>query len=87
MEQLKAFFRNSGDRFGTPEIVEVGKGESFDLLWKSEPPLMQRWTWDDPGALRVEPGERFFLGCIFVGAANTDPTLSCKTATLFRGST
>lgn len=68
MEQLKAFFRNSGDRFGTPEIVEVGKGESFDLLWKSEPPLMQRWTWDDPGALRVEPGERFFLGCIFVGA-------------------
>jgi hypothetical protein len=68
MEQLKAFFRNSGDRFGTPEIIDVGKGECFDLLWKGEPLLRQRWTWDDPGAMRIEPDERFFLGCAFAGA-------------------
>jgi hypothetical protein len=68
MEQLKTFFRNAGDRFGNPEIVAVGKGETFDLLWKSEPPLRMRWTWDDPIAVRKELDERFFLGCAFAGA-------------------
>jgi hypothetical protein len=64
----ESLFRNSGDRFGNPEIVEVGKGDTFDLLWSSEPPLNLRWTWDDPMAMRKELDERFFLGCAFAGA-------------------
>jgi Fic family protein len=68
MEQLKDFFRKSSDRFGNPEIIQVGKSETFDLVWDSEPPLRMRWTWDDPMGARLEPNERFFLACAFAGA-------------------
>jgi hypothetical protein len=72
MEELMKYFRDSARKFGSPEVVEVGKSETFDLRWNTTPPLSLRWTWADPMDLRRDPSERFFLGAAISGAGDHD---------------
>ena len=56
MEELMNYFRNSGEKFGNPKVVELDKPAAF-----ANPPLTLRWTWSDPGDVRKEPDEGSLL--------------------------
>jgi hypothetical protein len=62
MEELMKYFRDSGEKFGNLKVIELDKPAAFDLRWEANPPLALRWTGDDPGVLRRDPNESFFLG-------------------------
>jgi hypothetical protein len=68
MQELMNFFRNARERFGSPKVIELDKPAAFDLRWDANPPLILRWTWSDPFAVRKEPDEGSLLGVIFAGA-------------------
>ena len=72
MKELMKYFRDSGEKFGNPDVIELDKPAAFDLRWEANPPLALRWTWDDPGALRRDPNESFFLGAVISGAHDHD---------------
>jgi hypothetical protein len=68
MDKLMEYFRNSGEKFGNPKVVELDKPAVFDLRWDANPPLTLRWTWADPGAVRKEPYEGSLLAVGLSGA-------------------
>jgi hypothetical protein len=68
MEELMKYFRDSGEKFGNPEVIELEKPAAFDLRWDTNPPLTLRWTWSDPWAVRKEQGEGSLLGVGLSGA-------------------
>jgi hypothetical protein len=69
MEELMEYFRNSGEKFGNPTVIELDKPAAFDLRWEANPPLTLRWTWSDPWAVRIEPDEGSLLA---VGLSGND---------------
>jgi hypothetical protein len=68
MEELMNYFRNSGEKFGNPKVIELEKPAAFDLRWDANPPLTLRWTWSDPYAVRKEPDEGSLLAVGLSGA-------------------
>src|ERR1700731_2025922 len=68
MEELIKFFRNSGDKFGSPKVIELDKPAAFDLRWDANPPLILRFTWSDPYAVRRELDEGSLLAVALAGA-------------------
>lgn len=72
MEELMEYFRNSGEKFGNPTVIELDKPAAFDLRWEANPPLTLRWTWSDPWAVRIEPDEGSLLA---VGLSGNDHRL------------
>jgi len=68
MEELMKYFRNSGEEYGNPQVIELDKPAAFDLRWDAKPPLTLRWTWSDPWAVRREPDEGSLLGVALSGA-------------------
>jgi hypothetical protein len=68
MQELMKYFRDSGEKFGNPEVIELEKPAAFDLRWDANPPLTLRWTWSDPYAVRTEPDEGSLLGVGLSGA-------------------
>lgn len=48
MEELMKYFRDSGEKFGNPEVIDLEKPAAFDLRWDANPPLTLRWTWSEP---------------------------------------
>jgi hypothetical protein len=68
MEKLMEYFRNSGEKFGNPKVVELERPAMFDLGWDANPPLTLRWTWADPWAVRKEPDEGSLLAVGLSGA-------------------
>jgi hypothetical protein len=74
MERLIEYFRKTGKDFGNPTIRVLPDNLAFDLRWEAKPPLTLRWTWADPGALRIrrDPSENDFLLAALVGAHDHD---------------
>ncbi len=58
MEESMEYLRNSGEKFGNPEVIELDKPAAVDLRWDANPPLILRWTWSDPWAVRKESDEK-----------------------------
>jgi hypothetical protein len=72
MGKLIEYFQKSGQKFGNPKVIELEKVAAFDLRWDANPPLTLRWNWADPGALRRDPSEGYFLGAAISGAHDHD---------------